>query len=683
MKKLYAFCALLIAIAAGQNVQAQCNDGEVEVEIIVTTDAYGYEAYWELVPGGNDCGDATIASGGNSAVGCNGGGAQDQTPGGYGNFGTFEEGPWCITEDAALELYYVDDWGDGGITFEVLVNGYSIAIFTNEGTGPSFEFNASEPAPYDMAATGSNLNPYVPAGNVEIAATFENLGTETITDFSMNYSVNGGETVTSNVTGASVANTESETFTHDIAWTPTADGEYTIEIWASNLNGNPDEQPDNDVLTIDVTVGPGIPNIIDQYIDAELQIVTIADAGDQVNKPTDLDFHPNLTLNQLWVINKDTENSGGSTVTIMNTGEPNQNAIWKRDGNAWHFMSLPTGIAFSPNGNFANSPGVLDANHTPQPNEFTGPALWSSDLDIYAEPSGGNGSHLDMLHESPYCQGIAAETGNAFWVFDGFSDDIVRYDFVEDHGPGNSYHGDAIIRRYRDDEVSRDPNHQIVSHLEMDADLQWLYVVDHGNDRVIRIDITTGTVGGTPPYGPHEQVVQYTNVTGYTQETVVSEGLTKPAGIDVIGNRMLVSEYESGDIVIYDISSMPAVELDRIETGFSSLQGIVIGPNGKIYGVDFDTETVYMVDGIGLSTENVVLEKEPRLFPNPTKDIFYVDNVDEDADFRLFDLSGKLVAQQKGQGQRVSFDLSNFPSGVYSLQIIGSDFGVTKKLVKL
>jgi len=106
-----------------------------------------------------------------------------------------------------------------------------------------------------------------------------------------------------------------------------------------------------------------------------------------------------------------------------------------------------------------------------------------------------------MLHVSPDSQGIAAEKDNVFWVFDGYTNDLVRYDFADDHGPGNSYHGDAIVRRYSDDAVAKDPNNEIVSHLILDDNSQWLYVVDHGNQRVIRVDITTGSnQGGEPNY---------------------------------------------------------------------------------------------------------------------------------------------------------------------------------------
>ena len=41
--------------------------------------------------------------------------------------------------------------------------------------------------------------------------------------------------------------------------------------------------------------------------------------------------------------------------------------------------------------------------------------------------------------------GIAYETGNVYWIFDGNNNDIVRYDFVADHGPGNTFHDDGCL----------------------------------------------------------------------------------------------------------------------------------------------------------------------------------------------------------------------------------------------
>lgn len=90
---------------------------------------------------------------------------------------------------------------------------------------------------------------------------------------------------------------------------------------------------------------------------------TIANTVNGILVPRDLDFHPDLRRFELWTILKEMEHNGGKTVTIHNAGKPNQTSEVKQDGNAWHFMSLPTAIAFSDNSNFATSPGVYDANH--------------------------------------------------------------------------------------------------------------------------------------------------------------------------------------------------------------------------------------------------------------------------------------------------------------------------------
>ncbi|HKL39803.1 MAG TPA: T9SS type A sorting domain-containing protein [Cryomorphaceae bacterium] len=659
---------------------SQCAAGEVEVEIVVNTDNYGYEGYWQLLPSGNDCNEDPIFIGGNASVGCSGAGDQNQAPGGYGNNVSITEGPWCLNEGEQYDIFFADDWGDGGFTFDVIVNGFLTETLMGMGLGGTYTFTASEPADYDLSVFGSNLYSYVEIGSFTIDADIFNYGTEDITSYTFNYSVDGGPAVTMAVTDTEIPNYESVSIEHETEWTISDFGTYELAIWVSDLNGNEDEVPENDTLFVTVEAGDGIPNIIDDYVNSLTEITEIAGSGEQINNPTDLDFHPVLSKNELWVINKDTEATGGSTVTIYNAGESDQTELWKRDGNAWHFMSLPTGIAFSENTNFANSPGVYDANHNGG-DAFTGPALWSSDMDIYAEPSGGNGSHLDMTHASPYCQGIAYETGNAFWVFDGYSNDIVRNDFVDDHGPGNDFHADARILRYADDEVLKDSDDLIVSHLVLDDEKQWLYVVDHGNNRVIRIDINTGDIGGTPDYPDYEGYMQYEMVTNYVQETVVSD-LIEPAGIDVIEDRMIVSEHSSGDIIIYDISVMPALELDRIETGFSSLQGIKIGPDGKIWGVDYNTENVFRVDPAALSADNEERE-EPRVFPNPTKDLLYFRTHEKNSTIHVIDMGGNLVDSYQVNNTSGEIDLSGLSNGVYTLRIQGENSTYTKKVVKL
>ncbi|MEJ6776723.1 MAG: T9SS type A sorting domain-containing protein [Crocinitomicaceae bacterium] len=673
---------LILALTFCSQTFAQCPNGQAEVTIDVNTDDYGYEGYWELVPSGNNCGTGTIGWGGNSAVGCNGGGNQYITDGGYGNNLTVNEGPWCFDLGTQYDLIFVDDWGDGGFSFDILVNDFQIESFSGIGNGGTYTFTVANPPTLDLSVFGSNLYTYYSTGPLDLDAHVFNGGTSTITTYDLNYSVDNGPVYTHNVASTSLMNFADELIVHSTALNIPTNGVYTIKIWADNINGidGLDQNNSNDTLEVQVEAGPGTPNYIDGYIDATFTVDQVLGSADQVNDPTDLDFHPVLSNKELWVMNRGTEASGSSTVTAFDAGEPGMTSLYKQDANAWHFMSLTTGLAFSQNGNWASSPGVYDANHDGGI-AFTGPALWSSNMSIYAEPSGGNGSHLDMLHVSPYSQGIAAEKDNVFWVFDGNTNDIVRYDFAEDHGPGNADHSDAIIRRYSDDNVAKDSNDVIVSHLILDENSQWLYIVDHGNGRVIKIDINTGSnQGGIPNYEETESVAEYSEYTGYTQELVVS-GLAKPAGIDVIEDRMIVSEYQTGEIIIYDISVVPAIELDRLSTGMSSIQGVKIGPKGRIWFVDGASDGVYKIETADLGLNEATLEF--NVYPNPTsgKINVYVGNT-TDGVVEVRNIQGQLIQSTNISGQNVYINF-NAVSGVYLVSIVVNGKSLSTKRVIL
>lgn len=320
----------------------------------------------------------------------------------------------------------------------------------------------------------------------------------------------------------------------------------------------------------------------------------IAGAANQVITPQDLDFHPNSSRkNELWILNKGVQNTGSSTVTISNAGKSNQTSVRRIDGNAWHFMSLSTALAFSSdNENFATSPGVFDANHNGGA-PFTGPALWSSDMSIYAQPSGGNGSHLDMLHESPYSMGIAHERDNIFWVFDGYSSQIVKYDFKSDHGPGNSNHDDGEVDRYIGISVTRKAG--VPSHMVIDNNSEWLYICDTGGKRILRMKVNSGTKKRDLPL-LYEVLGRRREMENPVWEVFANTNLVDPCGIDVIGNRLFVSDNSTNEIIAYRLDTKE--ELARIQTTASSIKGIKVGPEGKLWYVDYSANKVMRVDPI-------------------------------------------------------------------------------------
>jgi hypothetical protein len=507
-----------------------------------------------------------------------------------------------------------------------------------------------------------------------IGGTILNNGVTPIENLEITYTPDGGS--------LNIESFEYYNFSLPSPWTPGAEGVYNVDVEITSVNGMIDEDETNNALDFEIEIFPKViaPNIIDDYLNTIPVFSPINTSSDNLNKPTDLDFFPILAKNELWVINQRTEAVGGSTTTFYNTGEPDQSSLHRVDGNAWHFMSLPTALAFSDNGNFANSAGVQDANHNN--GTFTGPALWSSDPDIYAQPSGGNGSHLDMLHGSPFSMGIASDTENAFWVFDGWNNEIVFYDFVDDHGPGNDDHADGIVRRYQDFSVQRDGD--IPSHLVLDKTTGWLYIVDNGNDRVLRLDINSGNIGATLPE-INEPLAEHSSVVNTTWEVIIDNGLERPCGIEIMENRLLVSDYANGDIIIYDIDNNFS-ELGRIATEQTGITGIKIGPDGNIWYTNRLTNSVTKVEvGDPVSTNSPEDKNAIFISPNPTMDVINIrldiPSLTDEVEFMLFDLAGKNVHSGKILDTNHQLDLTSFAKGSYILKVYNNDFTFFEKVV--
>lgn len=682
--RLTSLCCLLIT--GGQSLSAQCQPDEIEVRLKIETDNYGYETFWSLVPGGNGCGIAPIASGGNAnQVGCNGGGQQDATTSfGYGDNATVNAGPWCLKTDSIYTLHYVDDYGDGGASFTILIGNYPVHHFKSTGSSGSYYFKVVLPLDYNAALLKIGTYGFNDLKPTSIHGQMFNMGASTITSVDVSYAVEGNAPLTEALTGLNIEPFTSAHFNLSAPWIPADTGNYQLKVWLSNINGNADLDPLNDTLGKAVYFRAPIPNLIDRYLSDSVVIKTVGTSADGLDKPRDLAFAPTPSPT-LWVVNKKTESAGGSTVTYFDAGLPTQVARLKKDENSWHFMSLPTGIAFSYNSNFATSPGVYDANHQGGASHFTGPALWSSDWSVYAEPSGGNGSHLDMLHQSPYSMGIEWEEDNVFWVYDGYNKNIVRYDFGEDHGPGNDDHADGIVRRYTEVAVNR-ADDNISNHLALDRESSWLYIVDNGSKRVLRLDIHSGVpTEDLTPYA--EPLHEYSAMTG-ADWSVYIDSLIKPSGIAVIGNYLLVSDFGSGEIIVYDRTGSEGVELGRFDTGPGGIMGIEIGPDGKIWYVNTTQNKVYQLD----YTPFTVAANEPgkgpafSVSPNPTDQAFEVrlgvNNYATNYRLRVMNTLGQVLKDESIAGRSsVRVDLSGQSAGYYFVQIAGEKGNRTERVL--
>ena len=288
---------------------------------------------------------------------------------------------------------------------------------------------------------------------------------------------------------------------------------------------------------------------------------------------------------------------GGSTVIYFDAGLVNQTSEFRKDAFSSHFMNTASSMAFDDEGYFANSIECKDGNNSPT-GFFAGPSLWDADLSVYAVINQNNsqlGSHIDMLHQSPYGVGIEyAGTGNIYWVFDGYHSAIVRYDFATPHAYGGDDHADGKVWRYGEIEVDREDG--ISSHMILDDESGLLYIVDTGNQRILKFNTASGNYDyNLTPYG--EPLDQYWMMENAEWEVYINEGLDKPSGIDFYEDRLVVSDYATGGIIIYDISANPPTELGSIDTGNeNNIMGIKIGPNQKIWYVNYEQDEVIRID---------------------------------------------------------------------------------------
>ncbi|MBO87716.1 MAG: hypothetical protein CL927_20385 [Deltaproteobacteria bacterium] len=332
-----------------------------------------------------------------------------------------------------------------------------------------------------------------------------------------------------------------------------------------------------------------------------VSIEEMATADDGLNMPRDLAFDPEVD-GLLWVVNMRDD----SVVHLFNAGTTEQSIDKVIDPYAVHFMDNVSSIDFGQPGTFGTCQESRNTyNGTAPPNYFMGPSLWPSDLDLFgtSNPEAVEylsnlygypvdlGSHLDMLHESPLCMGIAWEYDNVYWVVDGYHGAVVRYDFVEDHGIGYDDPSDGIIDMHIEGELAYESG--VPAHLEIAPGTRWLYVADPLNARVLRLDMDSGTKGSRLPV--NEPGTTYHAWDDTTWEVFLDgavAGFDMVSGLEFVGDTLIVSDNTSGEIIAFDPDG---TEVDRISTGLGpgAIMGMAVRSDTELWFTDAVEDKVY------------------------------------------------------------------------------------------
>jgi hypothetical protein len=327
--------------------------------------------------------------------------------------------------------------------------------------------------------------------------------------------------------------------------------------------------------------------------------VTVVQHKQNLSGPADLEFNP-ANPNELWVANQNND----SIAIIHNPGKPDQSSVRYIDG-GHHFLEEVVSLSFGDQGTMGTCGATQNTyNDFAPPNNYMGPALWPGSYSEFEKhkcnamftprcPDAAN-VHLDMLHNSPLCMGIAAAGGNTFYVFSGFVGEIDFYDFGEPHVSGGTYHGDGKKKRFAGIGVKRVG--KVPGHLYYDWDTGWLYIADTGNSRIIRMDTNTGSKSGMFPTYPDE--VWMDTIVGATVEEIVPKSaqlVFEPSGILIHEGYIYVSDNANGLVNAFDMNGARVKVLDT-GLGANAVSGMDVGPDGKLYMVDRKGDGILRVD---------------------------------------------------------------------------------------
>jgi hypothetical protein len=346
-----------------------------------------------------------------------------------------------------------------------------------------------------------------------------------------------------------------------------------------------------------------------QTPDGKVSVILAA----QLAQPSDLEFNPYVN-DELWIMNY----SDSSVVIISNASTAERSAQRRLDVEASsHFMPRPTAFAFG-----GRETTIVDAQGTPVEGTFAtcpgssegymGPTLWTSDLRIFAiakpdrEPpfngpdtgAEGPGSHIDMLHRTPACTGIAWEgAGSVYWTYSAFHAKFVKYDFAKDHGIGNDNHSDGSVWRYP--VTGLQPVAKLPTHVQYDAERKLLYMADTGNSRVVTFDPTTATESSM--MNAIDNVdglrVAFEVEGGQLQDLVPSSyGLKSPIGLEIHEDKLYVSDNETSTIHRFSLDGTPLGKVVVADVKPGGLAGLAFGPDGKLYFVDMQTGRVLRLE---------------------------------------------------------------------------------------
>lgn len=308
----------------------------------------------------------------------------------------------------------------------------------------------------------------------------------------------------------------------------------------------------------------------------------------KLSVPSALAFNPAVN-GELWVVSR---GDGSLAIVQGATGDVPVSVTRYRD-ETMHFLEKAVAIAFSDNATFGTCGDTRnDYGGKGVANDFMGPVLWPALAEDFVNygPDAAK-VHLDMMHDTPQCMGIAAISGNKYYAFNGKIGAIDMYEFGTPHPHGADVHEDGVKMRFAGLGLKRVAS--VPSQLFYDSATGMLWIADTGNGQIMRLDTTSGQAATTKlKLYPNEVAMTVRNNAALEY---VAGGLDQPSGLVRHEGILYVSEAGSGRILAITPSGDLANVIDT-KLGPGVLGGLAVGPDDRLYFVDRKGNRVLRLD---------------------------------------------------------------------------------------
>lgn len=149
-----------------------------------------------------------------------------------------------------------DSTGTTGMMMPTSPNYVFPSLTYDQSDDVVFEFYTGIQPQYDMSMISINMPSYLKTSyTIPLKGTIRNLGSQTVTSFTINYSLNGGTPVSQNINSVNIVPGAYYNLQTPADWvTPDSEKVYKMVMWATNINGNPDEDTHNDSTSTNIQI---------------------------------------------------------------------------------------------------------------------------------------------------------------------------------------------------------------------------------------------------------------------------------------------------------------------------------------------------------------------------------------------------------------------------------------------